>query len=78
MNIVNKLWRAFWRAVALFAWRRWAEPGWQLPDGVPGNRDPAAPCTAYAPTSEPFGWRGCQGDGHYLCSGCGHHVARNP
>lgn len=64
-----------WKAVALFAYRRWSKgsPDATMPVGVPGNRDPEHPCTAYAP--RPFelpDWNDCETDGHYLCRDCVH------
>lgn len=64
---------AFWKAVALFAWRRWVKPGGKKPTGVPGNRDPDHPCDAYEPRKREMGdWGDCLADGHYLCAGCAH------
>ncbi len=67
--------KRFWKWVALFAYRRWVSvrrPS-DLPTGIPGHRDPDAPCSAYAPRRRMLGdWRDCQGDGHYLCVGCAH------
>ena len=40
--------------------------------GAPGVRDPEHPCADYNPT--PGGPGTCNGDGHYLCKGCRHHV----
>lgn len=65
-----------WRALALFAYRRWATPEAERPLGVPGNRDPQAPCTVYAPRKwQPGDFQDCEGDGHYLCEGCAHYRA---
>lgn len=67
---------AFWRAVALFAYRRWSRLAGgerKMPTGVPGNRDPENPCPAYAPRpAEAPDWGSCMTDGHYLCQGCAH------
>jgi hypothetical protein len=64
--------RDFWRAVALFAYRRWASAGHPKPVGIPGNRDPEHPCTGFEPRRKhPSDW-GCQSDGHYPCEGCCH------
>ncbi len=67
--------RDFWKTIALFAYRRWAEPGEKKPVGVPGNRDPDNPCTAYEPVEwrVPV-WNDCQTDGHYLCAECCHRA----
>lgn len=35
---MSDLRKAFWRAVALFAYRRWVMEGDPKPVGVPGNR----------------------------------------
>lgn len=68
----------FWRLLALFAYRRWAAlcpPDARKPHGVPGNRDPSHPCTAYAPRPRQAGdWGGCMTDGHYLCRECAHRA----
>ena len=65
----------FWRWLALFAYRRWAIAEGRKPVGIPGNRDPQAPCESYAPRKRKFGdWSGCMTDGHYLCRGCAHRV----
>ncbi len=62
-----------WRAVALFAYRRWAIPLRAPPDGVPGLRDRDSPCTAYDPRPTMRGdWGSCESDGHYLCAECAH------
>lgn len=67
--------RDFWKAVALFAYRRWAVPGEKKPVGVPGNRDPDAPCSAYEPIRRSkTTWADCQTDGHYLCDECCHRA----
>ena len=68
----------FWKAVALFAYRRWAIPGEKKPVGIPGNRDPENPCSAYEPIprhKEPA-WDDCQTDGHYLCAECCHRAPK--
>ncbi len=61
----------FWRAVMLFAYRRLRHHGAGVPTGIPGHRDPEAPCTGYCPRPKP-GLAGldCHGDGHYLCREC--------
>ncbi len=65
--------KRIWRALALFAYRRWARAEKRMPTGVPGNRDPEHPCEAYDP--RPWlqdDWNTCMTDGHYLCRGCAH------
>jgi hypothetical protein len=63
----------FWKALCLFAYRRWVTAGDTEPVGVPGRRDPAALCSAYAPRPRLLGdWTNCEADGHYLCGGCCH------
>lgn len=63
----------FWKAVALFAYRRWAIPGQPKPVGIPNNRDPQHPCEAYEPRRPHLNdWADCQTDGHYLCDKCCH------
>lgn len=65
--------QVIWRLIARFAYRRWCRMGDQHPTGIPGNRDPASPCTAYAPRSKISGdFEDCLGDGHYLCRECCH------
>ncbi len=67
--------RDLWKVIALFAYRRWAIPGQKKPVGVPGNRDPDSPCTAYEPTKPSLdAWGDCQTDGHYLCKECCHRM----
>lgn len=67
--------RDLWRAVARFAYRRWVRHGDPKPTGIPGNRDPDAPCTAYAPRPWREGdFRDCMTDGHYLCGECCHRA----
>jgi hypothetical protein len=66
--------RSLWRAIALFAYRRWARAESLKPTGIPGNRDPESPCDGYAPRRREIGNWACSGDGHYLCHGCAHHV----
>ncbi len=70
--------RRFWKWVALFAYRRWAEPNSVKPTGVPGNRDPDSPCTAYEPRPAHWNdWGTCESDGHYLCDECAHFVRQS-
>ena len=65
------LYRAAWKAVALFAYRQWVVPGRPLPLGIPGNRDPDHLCEAYDPRPRhPGDFAECATDGHYLCAGC--------
>ena len=66
--------REFWRAVALFGYRRWALPCETKPVGIPGNRDPDHTCCAFAPRSRLGGDFPCQGDAHWLCAECAHFV----
>jgi hypothetical protein len=63
----------FWKALCRFAYRRWiaaATP--QKPTGIPGNRDPEHPCTAYEPRARRLGDFPCNSEGHYLCVECAH------
>jgi hypothetical protein len=77
-ELPETLYRRFWRAVALFAYRRWAVPNGRKPVGLPGNRDPENPCVVYEPRPvEPGDFADCQGDGHYLCKECC-HLDRSP
>lgn len=72
MTITIPTMRDVWRALALFCYRRWATEGDPRPVGVPGQRDPAAPCDSYAPRAYRAGdFQDCQTDGHYLCRGDG-------
>lgn len=67
--------RWFFKKLCLFAYRRWAVADKIMPTGVPNNRDPDFPCSFYAPRPKLVGDFGqCEGDGHYLCNGCAHHV----
>ncbi len=45
----------------------------ELALGAAGVRDPEFPCSEYDPA--PGGPAHCEGDGHYLCGGCRHHMA---
>jgi len=71
MGRTHPMRRRFWKAVSLFAYRRWIDVGGVLPTGIPGHRDPEAKCSAYAPHRK-SGLVGlyCSGDGHYLCKEC--------
>ena len=72
---MRSLWRSAWKAVALFAYRRWAEPNGEMPVGVPSFRDPEHICTGYEPRKRgPGDYAECEGDGHYLCAGCAHRA----
>lgn len=64
----------FWRAICLFAYRRWNNPITVQPVGLPGHRDPESPCDYYTPRPRhPLDWsERCEGDGHYLCKRCAH------
>ena len=67
--------KSFWKFVALFAYRRWASGCPTKPTGVPGNRDPDNPCTAYDPRPPKWNdWGRCESDGNYLCAECAHYV----
>jgi hypothetical protein len=62
----------FWKALCLFAYRRWAEPTSKKPTGIPGNRDPDNVCSAFAPRKRELSDFPCNSDGHYLCRECAH------
>lgn len=68
----------FWAGLARLAYRRWAArmpADAKKPVGVPGNRDPEHPCTAYSPRPKRAGdWGNCGTDGHYLCDECCHRA----
>jgi len=67
--------KPFWKWLARFAYRRWAEAKTVKPVGIPGNRDPDAPCPAFSPrTREWNDWGRCETDGHYLCGECCHQA----
>ncbi len=72
--------KSFWKALALFAYRRWRrhEGAYtKAPTGIPGHRDPDYPCNGYNPSARfRLDWR-CDGDGHYLCEGCAHWRGRD-
>ena len=42
--------------------------------GIPGDRDPEAPCDSYDPRRFTAIFEECIGDGHYLCKQCIHWV----
>lgn len=67
--------RDFWKAISLFAYRRWAIPSKEIPMGVPGIRDPNNLCNAFTPIPRNFKgdyWDTCNTDGHYMCDECIH------
>lgn len=67
----------FWSWLFRLAYRRMAKGQSVKPVGIPGNRDPSAPCTAFDP--RPWlqnDWNDCQTDGHYLCDECAHRAPR--
>jgi hypothetical protein len=64
----------FWRWLCRFAYARWAPAQEVRPHGIPGHRDPEAPCTGYAPRPARFhDFTDCDSDGHYLCGECAHY-----
>lgn len=69
----------FWSWLARTAYRRYmrnAKAHGTKPTGIPGNRDPEAPCTAFEPRARKQGdWGDCETDGHYLCDECCHRRA---
>jgi hypothetical protein len=73
----KSLLKPFWHWLFRFAFRRYmaGTPRTDLPDGIPLLRDPEGPCTFYEPRRRELGdFSDCQGDGHYLCRECCHHV----
>ena len=50
------------------------QPPIQTGTGVPGQRDPGAPCVEFRPGNPRDG--DCEGDGHYLCDQCAEHSTR--
>lgn len=66
----------FWPWLAKLAYRQWMKreaANGKKPVGIPGNRDPNNPCTAFEPRPVKQGdWGDCQTDGHYLCRECCH------
>jgi hypothetical protein len=68
-----------WRRVMLYAYRKLAEAEPRKPVGIPGNRDPDNPCSAFAPRPRMAGdWADCESDGHYLCLECAHRSPDGP
>lgn len=65
-----------YRALAAFFYRAYAKhcnATGRRPVGVPGNRDPESPCTAFEPRKRKLGdFSDCLTDGHYLCALCCH------
>lgn len=53
-------------------WKWMAIPEKKVPTGLPGIRDPQAPCSGYSPRRPIGGDFNCIGDGHYLCRECAH------
>ena len=65
----------FWRWLCLNSFSRWSAGAHGRPIGVPGERDPLFPCTAYNPRPRvPEATPRCvYPDGHYLCERCTEH-----
>ncbi len=61
----------FWLWLCRFASSRLPK-GKKMPHGIPGIRDPEAPCTGYEPRKHEHGDYECESDGHYLCAECAH------
>lgn len=64
-----------YKRLTLFFWRLWTEasgPDMKKPVGVPYQRDPDNPCEMYRPLKSSGFFKGCEGDGHYLCKKCVH------
>lgn len=60
-----------WRAVCLYAFKKWGHAYKGHPIGVPGERDPLFPCSAYQPRPRNDGNASlCETDYHYLCHNC--------
>lgn len=72
----------FWHWLARIGYRRYAriaKASGAKPVGIPGNRDPDAPCTAFEPRARKHGDFGdCDSDGHYLCAECCHRRTTPP
>lgn len=69
----ESLYRRFWKAICLFAYRRWAVGMTRKPVGLPLHRDPDNECAAYEPRQRQLSdFRDCWSDGHYLCARCCH------
>ena len=67
----------FWRWLCIFAYRRAGLTIKEKPTGLPFNRDPEDPCSAFEPRKTRLGeWSDCQTDGHYLCRECVHNAHR--
>lgn len=62
----------FWLWLIRLAYRKMKGNQPTLPTGIPGMRDPEAPCTGYAPRKRVLGDYAstCETDGHYLCKEC--------
>lgn len=75
---VLTLWTRLWRALCLFSFRQWQTSYRGHPVGVPGERDPLSPCSAYAPQpARPHDNPICAyPDFHYLCEQCGENSLR--
>lgn len=76
---VLTLWTRFWRALCLYSYRHWRTSYRGRPVGVPGERDPFFPCSAYAPRpSYPGDQPIClYPDNHYLCDQCSANATRH-
>ena len=64
----------WWKAICLHAFAKWRTAYKGHPVGLPGERDPLFPCSAYQPRPSRTGEVGeCETDQHYLC----HHCVEN-
>lgn len=79
--MMEKVWRELARRavqLAVWCWRR-SKAKTGIPCGIPGHRDPDAPCPGYEPRPREMGdWGDCRGDGHYLCEECCHRYVFDP
>lgn len=62
--------------LCLYFYNLWVlSAGVKKPVGIPGNRDPEAPCEVYMPIKKQGILSGdCETDGHYLCDKCIHNI----
>lgn len=77
-NEVLTLWTRLWRALCLYSFRHWRTSYRGRPVGIPGERDPLFPCSAYTPRAAFAGEHPLcvYPDNHYLCDHCCENATR--
>ena len=69
----------WWRAISLYAFAKWRTAYKGHPVGIPGERDPLFPCSAYLPRPRQENDSSlCETDQHYLCHLCVENKYNHP